>query len=106
MLEVLLARGINARRKLEYIVDQCGIVASKTLDVKVSGMCNLGMGILEEGIKRGLSKGRKEGWKDGRDQERARFLEVAAQLVRDGKLALEDATERLGFSESELRAAL
>ena len=98
MLEILLARGMEAETKLKFISEQCGIVITKPLSKKVSGMCNLGIGILEEG--------RKEGRKDGRDQERAKFLEVAAQLVRDGRLALEEATQRFGFSESELRAAL
>ena len=94
MLEILLARGMEAETKLKFISEQCGIVITKPLSKKVSGMCNLGIGILEEGRK------------DGRDPERAKFLEVAAQLVRDGRLALEEATQRFGFSESELRAAL
>ena len=57
-------------------------------------MCNLSEGVFQ----RGVDKGREEG--------RARFLVTAASLVRDGVLALRDAADRFGFSESELRSAL
>ena len=61
-------------------------------------MCNLSEGVFQ----RGVDKGREE----GREEERARFLVTAASLVRDGVLALREAADRFGFSESELRSAL
>ena len=61
-------------------------------------MCNLSVGYFEEGVE--------EGRKEGRKEERKVFLEVAASMVRDGALTLDEVLRRFGCSEDELRAIL
>jgi predicted transposase YdaD len=61
---------------------------------------------LEEGRERGLKEGRKEGRREGREEARAAFLGQVAQMVADGLLTIDVATERFGFTEEELTAAL
>jgi len=85
-------------------------------------MCNLSVGAIEEGYVQGMNdgwkKGHEKGWnegravgwergrEEGRDNERAAFLSATAAMVRDGLLALSLASERFGFSEQEILAAL
>lgn len=110
MLEVLLSGSLSAPKKLDYLESQCGIVISKSLDEKVVGMCNLSVGLLEDGYKAGHKAGhkagRKEGREEGREEEHEKFLKAIAAMVSDGSLAFADAVSRFGFSEQELRAAL
>ena len=60
----------------------------------------------ERGLKEGLKEGRKEGRREGREEARAAFLGQVAQMVADGLLTIDVATERFGFTEEELTAAL
>ena len=77
-------------------------------------MCNLSKGVIEEGLQqglkqgleRGLEQGIEQGIERGRAEEREAFLAVAAKMVRDGILALGEAAERFGFTETELAATL
>ena len=102
MLEVLFAAHIDARQKIRMLKEGYGIMMSDGFSKKVSDMCNLSVGYYEEGVR----EGREQGLKQGREGERAAFLQVAATMVRDGVLALGEAARRFGFSEDELRAAL
>lgn len=126
MLEILLATGIEAQKKLLILHEKYGIIVSEDLSERVKAMCNLSVGAIEEGYVQGMNDGWKEGhekgWKEGRaegreqgraegraegrDNERAAFLRATAAMVRDGLLALSLASERFGFSEQEIRAAL
>ena len=98
MLEVLLCDGIPAGERLAILRDRYGMMVTREIEEGAGDMCNLSDGV----FRRGMERGREE----GREEERARYLEAAASLVRDGVLALREASERLGFSEQELRAAL
>ena len=60
----------------------------------------------EEGREVGLEEGRKEGREEGREEDRAEFLNRAAQAVSSGGLSLEDAARFFGFSEAEIEALL
>ena len=102
MLEVLLCDGIPAAERLAILRDRYGMMVTREIEEGVGDMCNLSDGV----FRRGVEQGREEGREQGREEERARYLEAAASLVRDGVLALREASERLGFSEQELRAAL
>ena len=106
MLEVLLARGMGAREKLGYLRGVCGMDVAETLDERVVGMCNLGAGIMEEGLREGRKEGRREGRREGQREERDRTLGAVAALVRDGHLALSDAIEAFGLGESEIKRTL
>ena len=98
MLEVLFSTRIDARRKIYMLKAGYGIMVSEQFDKKVSDMCNLSVGYFEEGVE--------EGRKEGREEERKVFLEVAASMVRDGALTLDEVLRRFGCSEDELRAIL
>jgi len=122
MLEVLLATGIEAQEKLLTLHEKYGIIISEDLSERVKAMCNLSVGAIEEGYVQGMNdgwkKGHEKGWnegravgwergrEEGRDNERAAFLSATAAMVRDGLLALSLASERFGFSEQEILAAL
>ena len=94
MLEVLLSTRMTASEKIAYLEDKCSIVVTEYLNERVIDVCNLSQGAIEEGRR------------EGRREERARFLEVAVSLVSDGTLALKDAAARFGFSEQEIRVAV
>ena len=102
MLEVLLSTKIAADDKLEMLHKDHGIIVTKEVREKVSDMCNLSKGVIEEGLQQGLEQGLER----GRAEEREAFLAVAAKMVRDGILALGEAAERFGFTETELAATL
>ena len=60
-------------------------------------MCNLSEGVLEEGRRQERQKFA---------EERRRFFETAASLVRDGILGAREAAERFGLSEDDIVKAL
>ena len=60
----------------------------------------------KEGREEGREEGRKEGRKEGRNEVRNEFLLKAVHQVREGRLALEDATNIFGFSQKEILALL
>ena len=60
----------------------------------------------EEGLEQGREEGLERGLEQGREEERASFLERAAKMVRDGTLALADASAGFGFSEDEISELL
>lgn len=102
MLEVLLATGLGAGKKIAVLRDGYGMIMTDEMSEGVDEMCNLSEGVLEEGRE----QGRKEGREQGRKEERKRFLEAAVSLVRDGLLGSREAAERFGFSEDDLMRAL
>jgi flagellar biosynthesis/type III secretory pathway protein FliH len=106
MLEVLLCDGVSVAERLAILRDRYGMMVTREIEEGVGDMCNLSDGVFRRGVEQGREEGREQGREEGRVQERARYLEAAASLVRDGVLALREASERLGFSEQELRTAL
>ena len=65
---------------------------------------------LAEGREQGLAEGREQGLAEGRAEGRAEartaLLGQVSQMISDGLLTIDVATERFGFTEEELKGAL
>ena len=90
LLEVLLSSDRLAEEKKLILTNDFNIKMTQKLDEEVSVMCNVSVGILEEGFNRGIEKGIEKG-----------KIEILANLINNMNWSLEQALSAAGLSEEE-----
>ena len=89
LLEITFSRKMPAEDKLDAI-SRMGIVVSEELKGRVSAMCNLSQGLIEEG--------RMEGRMEGREEERVSSIK---NVMSNLKTTADKAMDILGIPASE-----
>ena len=122
-LGVLFQNELSAREKKDILERDFNIPMTETFESEVDDMCNLSQGVAEEAMQKGIEKGRQEGIQKGIEQGRQEGMQkgmaqgieqgiqqgrthALAELVNDGVLTIEKATEKAGMSVEEFRNAM
>lgn len=61
MLQLLLSPDYKQQERLQLLEEEYGIIATHKMKKEVQSMCNLSVGILEQGISQGISQGINQG---------------------------------------------
>ena len=72
-LEVLLSADRQAEEKKQILEDEFHIMMTEQLESEVREMCNLSVGVMEQGMKRGIERGE------------ARFAELTKKLMEQNR---------------------
>ena len=106
-LGVLFQNELSAREKKDILERDFNIPMTETFESEVDDMCNLSQGVAEEAMQKGIEKGRQEGIQKGIEQglQQGR-IHALIELVNDGVLTIEKATEKAGMSVEEFRNAM
>ena len=106
-LGVLFQNELSAREKKDILERDFNIPMTETFESEVNDMCNLSQGVAEEAMQKGIEKGRQEGIQKGIEQglQQGR-IHALIELVNDGVLTIEKATEKAGMSVEEFRNAM
>ena len=84
LMNVLLSAQMSAQEKKEIMQEEFHIAMTAKLEREVSEMCNLSVGVYNEG----LEEGRKEGLEEGRKEGRAEGILGSIEFLRE--LEVED----------------
>ena len=93
-LSLLLNREMPQEERLEALKNVYHIQVDDALSEYVSKMCNYSDAILRMGENKGLEKGRAEGRLEG-------ILESMKNLVKKGRITIEEAAEESNMSVSD-----
>ena len=80
-LEVLLSADRQAEEKKQILEDEFHIMMTEQLESEVREMCNLSVGVMEQGIERGIAQGMEQGIERGE----ARFAELTKKLMEQNR---------------------
>ena len=94
LLNTLMSPDIKTEEKKNILENNFEIEMTKELESEVSVMCNVSVGILEEGFNRGIKKGIEKGIEKGK-------IEILANLINNMNWSLEQALSAAGLSEEE-----
>ena len=89
-MNTLMSPDIKTEEKKSILENDFEIEMTKELESEVSVMCNVSVGILEEGFNRGIEKGIEKG-----------KIEILANLINNMNWSLEQALSAAGLSEEE-----
>ena len=94
-LGTIFSQKLAVEEKLHIMKTEYDISEEEDFREDVNEMCNLGEGIMEEGIAIGMEKGREEGITFGENKGRA---EAQAELIRN--------MHKNGFTAEQIAAAI
>ena len=94
-LGTIFSQKLAVEEKLHIMKTEYDITSEEDFREDVNEMCNLGEGIMEEGIAIGMEKGREEGIALGENRGRA---EAQAELIRN--------MHKNGFTAEQIAAAI
>lgn len=106
LLNTLMSSDIKAEDKKNILENDFKIEITKELESEVSVMCNVSVGILEEGFNKGFNSGMEEGIKEGikegmeKGMEKGK-IEILSNLINNMNWSLEQALSAAGISEEE-----
>lgn len=94
LLNVLFSFKLTATEKKAILENQFNIKITEEFRKEITDMCNLSVGIREEGILKGINQGKKEGKADGK-------TEAIASIMQNTGLSIENVMTMMSIPESE-----
>ncbi len=98
MLDVLLSNTMEYTEKKVILQEEFNLPMTEELGEEVSRMCNLGQGIAEENLRKGIEKGRAEGRAEGITNT---LLTNLRSLMKSMKWSLDQAMSALEVPEED-----
>lgn len=91
LLEALFSHALPLAEKKRILQEEFNINMTQAFEMEVSEMCNLSQGIMEEGIEKGMAKGRQEG---------IQALVLSLQkFLKDQAMVAKEVAEQFGLTQ-------